>query len=227
MSMIFEIDEAEKRIRYKFKNKSLLRQAFTHSSYSNENHVQCNERLEFLGDSILNLVIAEFLYKSHPDYTEGELTKYRASVVSASPLAEAAESLNVADLMLLGQGEKRAGNKSFNIYADLFESIVGAIYLDSGMNSARKFIMFALKARIKAGNEKTDPKSKLSEYCQKNLKKRVSYVTVRTEGPPHMPMFTIQLKIGGKVISEAKADNKKAAQQQAAEAALKILQAGG
>lgn len=224
--MLFEISEAENRIKYTFKDKNLLRQAFTHSSYSNEKHVLSNERLEFLGDSVLNFVVADFLYKKFPDINEGELTRMRASIVSAQPLAEVSFFLKLDDFLLLGEGEKKAEFKSINISADLLESIIGAIYIDSDIGKAGKFIRFALKKHLKAASESgsLDAKSYLSEICQKKYGKKVKYVTISQEGSSHLPQFTVLAMINGKKYEPATAENKKTAQQLAAKNALKHIQ---
>lgn len=220
--MLFDVSEAESRIGYAFKNKELLRQAFTHSSYSNEKHVSSNERLEFLGDSILNFVIAEILYKQYPDFQEGDLTRIRASIVSAPELHAASQNLNLNELMLLGEGEKKNDSLSSNITADLFEAVTAAIYLDCGIGAAAKFIKQALKKQIgeSYSSKSQDSKSQLSELAQKKFKANVSYVTLNQEGAAHTPRFTIAAVIKGITYQSATAENKKAAQQQAAKNAI-------
>lgn len=229
--MQFEINEVESRINYVFKDKSLLIQAFTHSSFSNENNVVCNERLEFLGDSILGFIIADEAYKKFTDYREGDLTKYKSSVVKTRPLGEAINDLGIAKYMLLGQGERRSHENKQpkeipDFYADLFESIVAAIYLDSGLSAAKIFIFKALKNHIKSGNIVNDYKSKLSEHCQKH-KLKFSYKIVKQEGPPHSRLFTVNALIDGVLSGQGKAESIKKAEQKAAKAALGVLMAGG
>jgi len=223
--MLFDINEVENRIGYIFKDKNLLRQAFTHSSYSNEKHVFSNERLEFLGDSVLNFVIADFLYRRYPDIKEGELTRIRASVVSKDPIAEAAEKLGLDDFLLLGEGEKKSDTISSNITADLFESVTGAIYLDSNIFKASKFIRYALKTQLKKAlcNNKPDSKSYLSEISQKMFGKKVKYVTLNQQGQAHSPQFTVAAVVNDVTYESATADNKKTAQQLAAKNAIKII----
>ncbi|MDD4002751.1 MAG: ribonuclease III [Clostridia bacterium] len=224
--MIFDISEAENRIKYTFKDKILLRQAFTHSSYSNENNALSNERMEFLGDALLNFIIADFLYKKYPDIDEGELTQKRSSLVSAKPLSEAACGLKLEELILLGEGEKKSAYKSVNISADLFESVTAAIYLDGGIANAARFIKYALRKNLSGKNSKSDIidyKSELSEYSQKKYGKKAKYKLIKQEGYAHMPSFTIAAIVDGKEYSPAKAESKKQAQQLAAENALNII----
>lgn len=226
MSAEFNITEAEKRLNYTFKDKSLLRLAFTHSSYSNENNVQCNEQLEFLGDSVVNFVIAEYLYKTYPELDAGQLTRYRSRVVSARPLSQAAEDLSLTGMLMLGEGERRHGQRSIGVCSDLFESVVAAIYLDGGMDNARRFIIGALIAHLGRAKRDTDYKSQLSEYNQKVLKKSITYKSVTKTGPPHNPMFTVLVTVGGQALAGPQtAESKKAAEQLAAKETLKVLKA--
>ncbi|NLK17605.1 MAG: ribonuclease III [Clostridiales bacterium] len=218
--MLFEVTEVEKRIRYTFKDKNLLRQAFTHASYSNECHVPSNERLEFLGDSVLNFFIAEYLYKKYPDLKEGELTRKRAEIVSAAPASEAVKRLGLVGFMLFGAGERKSGALSENVKADLFESIVGAIYLDGGIKSAARFIRMALAPQLKAPKGDLDPKSYLEHLSQKRYGKKVKYVTIKREGKKHSPQFTVSAVVGGRQYEPATAPSKKKAEQLAAKNAL-------
>lgn len=226
--MLFDLSEVENRINYSFKNKNLLRQAFTHSSYSNEKHVLNNERLEFLGDSILNFVVAEIIYKRYPKLKEGDLTRIRAGIVSAKPISQAAEKLDLQEFMLLGQGEKKQENISYNITADLFESIIGAIYLDSNIVKATKFIKFALNSHLQQAckKDKLDSKSELSELCQKMYNTKVKYVTLNQKGSPHKPIFTVSAIINGIHYKSATAENKKTAEQLAAKNAIDKIKLG-
>lgn len=219
--MLFEVTEVEKRIRYTFRDKNLLRQAFTHASYSNECRVLSNERLEFLGDSVLNFFVAEYLYKKYPDLKEGELTRKRAEIVSASPIGESVASLGLDEFMLLGAGEKKTGSTSENVKADLFESVVGAIYLDGGIKSAERFIRMALASRLKAPKGDLDPKSHLGQLSQKKYGKKVKYVMLKKEGESHSPSFTVCAVVNGRQYESATAGNKKKAEQLAALNALK------
>jgi ribonuclease-3 len=224
--MIFDVSEAENRIKYNFKDKNLLRQAFTHSSYSNENNVLSNERMEFLGDALLNLIIADFLYKKYPDIDEGKLTQKRSCIVSAKPLSEAVWALKLEELLLLGEGEKKSAYKNVNIAADLFESVTAAIYLDGGIACAARFIKYALSRHLNGGGKSksgNDSKSELSQYCQKNYGEKVKYKLIKQEGSAHMPYFTVAAEFGGKQYPPAKANSKKQAQQLAAENALKVI----
>jgi len=225
MSMIFEMTDAEKKIGYSFSDKNLLRQAFTHSSYSNENHAKNNEALEFLGDSVLNFVITAYLFNKYPGLSEGQLTKMRSNIVSAVPLSDAVKKLKIDKNMLLGIGEKNSQSLSINIFCDLFEAIVGAIYIDGGLESARKFILKNLNQQLNmnVNLDFTDYKSKLSEFAQKNLKTKVVYKTVSISGPSHNPNFDIDILVDNKVIGHGFGNTKKAAEQNAAKDALNNL----
>jgi ribonuclease-3 len=223
--MVFELSEAEKRIGYSFKDKELLRKAFTHSSYSNEKNVSSNERLEFLGDSVLNFVITDIIYRQYPDKSEGELTRIRASYVSAKEIYAATEKLNLKELMLLGEGEKKNENLSPNISVDLFEAIIGAIFIDGGISSAVKFITTALNIQLNKAKSRNnlDYKSRLSETSQKIYGKAVNYVTLKQEGLPHRPLFTMGAVVNGVTYEGAPAESKKKAQQFAAKIALEKI----
>jgi len=227
MSMIFEMTDAEEKIEYSFKDKNLLRQAFTHSSYSNENNAKNNEALEFLGDSVLNFVITAYLFSKYPGLDEGQLTKMRSTVVSAAPLSAAVKKLKVDKDMLLGAGEQNSGNLSINVFCDLFEAIVGAIFIDGGLENAKQFILKNLKPNLSfnINLDFTDYKSKLSEYVQKNLKKPVSYKITSTTGPAHNPNFNISVFLDDKTVGQGFGNTKKLAEQNAAKDALNNLNA--
>lgn len=229
MSMIFDLCEVEEKIKYTFRDKNLLRQAFTHSSYSNEQKGKSNEELEFLGDSILNFVVADYLYRKYPEWNEGELTKTRAGLVSATPLSEVIEGLDLTRHILLGVGESKLKTHSYNISADLFEAVTAAIYLDGGLENARAFISMSLLSRPCGGRpaeESADCKSRLMELSQKLFKSNVQYRLLSQTGPAHEPIFTVQAIVNGEPYAKASGKSKKAAEQQAAQLALEKLEGG-
>lgn len=221
----------QKKIGYTFNNQSLLKKALTHSSFANENKSvewSNNERLEFLGDSVLNLVVSEYVYKNFPNDPEGELTKLRASIVCESSLAYAAKKLNLGDYLLLGKGEETTGGRYRNsIQADAFEALIGSIYLDGGLESSRQFIMNVLKNEVSKstsfGYLFTDYKTKLQEELQKSNKANVKYIVVNEEGPDHNKTFYINLIIDGKIYGHGQGRSKKEAEQMAAKSGLKKL----
>lgn len=224
MSMIFDMMDAEEKIGYSFKDKNLLRRAFTHSTYSNENKAASNESLEFLGDSVLNFVVTSYIFNKHPEMNEGKLTELRAKIVSRVPLSDTVKLLKLDEDMLLGEGERKAGALSINIYCDLYEAVVGAIYLDGGLEFAKKFILNTLgKYLNKKGYEEKDYKSVLSEYTQKNLKTTAKYQVALKKGPSHNPDFTVNVLLKNKIVSTGEGETKKAAEQAAAKGAYEIL----
>ena len=174
--------EAEKKIGYKFKNEGLLKIALTHSSYANENHTRDNERLEFLGDSVLSIIISDYIFKRMQDVDEGDLTKFRATLVCEQSLASVAEKIHLNELVFLGRGEERTGGRRRpSIISDAFEAVLAAIYLDSGIEKAREWLLGLMTDRIEkvlAGEYYSDYKTTLQEIVQKNGKGIVSYVTV-------------------------------------------------
>lgn len=248
--MIFYVDDCEQKIGYSFKNKNLLRQCFTHASYSHEHKNEpSNERLEFFGDAILEYCISEYLYEKYPDCDEGKLTKLRQDLVSGKPLAEAIKKFGLDEFILYGEGEKK--NLSGNHAAaceNLFEAIVAGIYTDEGggLEAAKKFIFDKLltdkktekkqsKTTVKAvkpvKNEKPviepkakkDPKSALQEYVQKYKLGGVSYSEKSRKGPSHQPIFEMSVSVDGKELAVGEGKRKTEAEKSAAEKALKIL----
>lgn len=224
MSMIFDMMDAEEKIGYSFKDKSLLRRAFTHSTYSNENKALSNESLEFLGDSVLNFVVTSYIFNKNPHMNEGQLTALRAGIVSRVPLADTVKLYKLDENMLLGEGERKAGVLSINVYCDLYEAITGAIYLDGGLEKAQRFILQTLKKYLNVEKKNTkDYKSMLSEYTQKYLKTTVKYQVELRKGPSHNPGFVVNVSLNNKVISKGEGSTKKAAEQNAAEIAIGII----
>lgn len=238
--MIFELTECEDVIDYKFKNVKLFRQCFIHSSYTNEHPLdKDNERLEFFGDKIIDFVVTEYLYNTFPDEDEGRLTERRKSLVSKEPLGEVVFELGLNKYMILGKGVTISKDPSEKCYSSLYESVVAGIYLDGGLEPAKKFIYKTLltKKRVKqAGLVKSsyvsdgdlkDYKSTLQEYIQKLKLGAPSYKTVKKEGPDNAPEFTESVSINGKVIALGVGKSKKLAQQQSAKIALDLIKKDG
>lgn len=224
--MIFDVADIEEKIKYSFKDKELLKRAFTHSSYANENSSENNEKLEFLGDSILDFVIAEYLLQKLKNEREGVLTRQRALIVSAKPLYNAVKRLDIGSHLLLGVGESNSKLNKENIYADLFESIVAAIYLDSNLNRSKDFILYALKEEIIQGlklNVSSDYKTKLQELVQGKKLGKIAYKEISRKGPDHNPVFKFEVLINGVKYGEGKGNAKKEAQQLCAKQALEKL----
>lgn len=221
----------EESLSYTFKDKSLMRKALTHSSYANEHQMgitESNERLEFLGDTVLNLIVSQYLYKKYPNYPEGELTKIRAKVVCESSLAYAARKINLGDYLLLGKGEEATGGRNReSILADAAEAIVGAIYMDSDFQFTNKLLLEIFEEDIvdavAKGDLFTDYKTELQERLQKKGRAKVEYVVNREEGPDHRKIFYMDVLVNGKVIGTGTGRNKKEAEQMAAKEAIFLL----
>ena len=221
---IFEIQH---KIDYEFKNIQLLYQAMAHSSYINDhkmNKLNSNERLEFLGDSVLELISSEFLYEQYPEKPEGELTKLRASLVSEGPLAQVARQLCLGDYILLSHGEERMGGKNRDsITSDAVEALLGAIYLDGGIDEARRFTYRFILNDIEKKQLFYDSKTVLQEIVQKYHLGTLSYNLIREEGPDHDKMYEVNDVMDGKVIGNGRGRTKKNAQQKAAYAAIRTI----
>ncbi len=222
------LSKLQKRIGYNFKKIEYLRQAVTHSSYANEKRSEglCdNERLEFLGDSVLGMVTASYLFEKYADTTEGELTKMRSSLVCEGALCERAKSIDLGAYLLLGNGEESGGGrKRASILADAFEALIGAIYLDSGEPAARSFITrFVLSADGKADKVVTDYKTMLQEIVQKNKGEQLSYHMLSANGPDHERSFSIEVRLNSNVIGKGEGHSKKEAEQAAAREAIKLM----
>ncbi len=224
--------EAASRLGVAFCNITLLHQALTHTSFANEmkkSHIQHNERLEFLGDAVLELVISAYLYKKFPALPEGELTKARAAAVCEATLAKRARELELGDYLLFGKGELASGGRGrTSILADAFEAVIGAIYLDNGLDSARDFILAQLAgelAEIKNGNAIQDYKTLLQEVVQKDSENRIAYRIVAESGPDHDKVFETAVVINDEEMGRGSGKSKKEAEQRAAhEALLKLHQ---
>ena len=213
-------------IGYKFKKEHLLRQALTHSSYANEKHMKKlsdNERLEFLGDAVLEIVSSEFLYHTYENLPEGELTKLRASIVCEPTLALCTEELNLGSYLYLGRGEDlTGGRKRKSILSDALEAIIGAIYLDGGFANAKEFVLKYILTDIENKKLFYDSKTILQEVVQGNHQ-QLSYVLTAEAGPDHNKSFTVEVHIDEKMVSEGTGHTKKAAEQEAAYKALILL----
>ncbi len=217
----------EQNIQYEFKNKNLLRQALSHSSYINEmkrKGMESYERLEFLGDAVLELITSEFLFENYRDLPEGKLTKMRASIVCEFTLSSVSQMLHLGEHVLLSKGEELTGGRNrSSILCDLFESVLGAIYLDGGMESAKKYVHTFLLTDIEHKTLFYDAKTTLQEMVQKDGKGNVSYHLLEEKGPDHNKSFVTEVLVDGKRLATGKGTSKKNAEQMAAyEALLKI-----
>ena len=230
------LEELQKRIGYTFKDLALLKRALTHSSYSNEtgarnHHLLCNERLEFLGDSVLSLITSEYLYGSFPELPEGDLTRMRAATVCEGALASYAEKIGLGEFLLLGKGERQSGGaKKPAVIADAFEAILAAIYLDAGGKNALQtvadfllpFIKQAVAELPDVGGYHTDSKSRLQEFVQKD-KGTPEYRLISESGPDHNKTFLVEVFLDSNRIGQGQGHSKKTAEQAAARDALSLF----
>lgn len=223
------MEDLEQRMGYVFQDKSLLRQALIHSSYVNEHHMsrlECNERLEFLGDAVLELSSSQFLYEKYPDFPEGELTKLRASIVCEPTLADCAEALSLGQELLIGRGEDRTGGREkASLLSDALEALIGAIYLDGGFANAKEFVVRLILNDIEHKKLFFDSKTILQEFVQSRDLGDLSYELLKEEGPDHSKVFTSCVRIGGEEAGTGTGRNKKLSEQAAAyEAILRLGQ---
>ena len=221
----FDVKEIEKNLKLSFKDKKILETALTHSSYANQfKNVDYNERLEFLGDAILQLCISEYLFHNCKDKPEGELTKTRALIVCENSLCEVGKKLKLGSMIRMSKGEELTGGRErTSIQADCVEAIIAAIYLDSGIEEAKKFILENFSDIIdKAINDKLilDFKTRLQEVLQKNGEVGIIYELVKHEGPPHRRKFYTRVIINNEVLGEGEGFSKKEAEQNSAKKAL-------
>lgn len=227
----YTLDILEDRIGYHFQDIALLRQALTHSSFTNEqkiNKAKNYERLEFLGDAVLELVSSEFLYKEHPGVPEGELTKMRASMVCEPSLAFCARDLELGQFMRLGKGEESTGGRNRDsITSDGMEAVIGAIYLDGGMDAAKAFINRFVLSDLEDKVLFYDSKSNLQELIQGKLKKEFHYELLEESGPEHDRIFVVEVLMEQQSLGKGLGRTKKAAEQQAAYQALLFLRDKG
>ena len=221
------LPEIEKRFNYKFNDDANVILALTHSSFSNENKnegLSSNERLEFLGDAVLNVVISEDIYTKYTNLAEGEMTKARANIVCEATLVKCANNINLGKYLLLGKGEELTGGRTrTSILSDAFEAVIGAVYIDGGMKKARKFILEQMKKVIQDsvnGMNFMDYKTQLQEMVQKNGEKKIVYEIIDQKGPDHNKLFVSQVKLGEKVLGTGEGKSKKEAEQNAAKSAI-------
>jgi len=219
-------DSLEKIIKYEFIKKDLLVEALTHSSYANEKKIGLyNERLEFLGDSVLGIVISDYLFRNYPKLPEGELTKTRAKIVCEPTLADCARAITLGDYLLLGKGEEATGGRDrTSLLADAYEALIGAIYLDGGIESAQGFILSNMNSIIKdaiKGKIFIDYKTKLQEIIQNGSNNTITYELVKEYGPDHNKTFYTQVKKNDVVIGYGNGKSKKESEQNAAKMALR------
>ena len=223
-----KIRELEGKIGYCFQDQELLKHALRHSSYVNEKHMkkhECNERLEFLGDAVLEVVSSEFLFFEHQTMPEGELTKKRASMVCEPALAFCARDIDLGEYLLLGKGEEATGGrKRDSVTSDSMEALIGAIYLDGGFASAKEFIHRFILNDLENKKLFFDSKTILQEIVQGSSDEHVSYELIREEGPDHNKTFCTAVRIGGRTYGEGEGRTKKASEQQAAYQAILRLQ---
>ena len=222
-----QFEELEKEINYIFKDKELLKNALTHKSYAYENHIESNEKLEFLGDSILEFLSSKYLYNNFPNLSEGEMTKVRATIVCEESLYEVAKKHNFSDFLLVGKSERQNnGNTRPAIMADSVEAVIAAIYFDSGLEEAEKFIIENLKeaANIASKNVgKKDYKTVLQEKLQENGEVHIEYKIIKEDGPDHNKVFTAQVSFNNRILATGVGKTKKAAEMEAAKSALELI----
>ena len=219
----------EKKIKITFKDKALLKQAFVHRSYINENgssQLSHNERLEFLGDAVLELSVTDFLYKKYPEHTEGELTALRSALVNAVLISAVSEELGMNDYLLLSKGEAKDHGKARQyILANTYEALIGAIYLDQGYKAADQFIFRTLLPKTEEIVDKKlwrDAKSLVQEKAQEFVSATPQYKVLSESGPDHDKHFTVGIYFGGALVAQGKGKSKQEAEQAAAQSALQI-----
>ncbi|MBQ7596821.1 MAG: ribonuclease III [Clostridia bacterium] len=217
----------QEKIGYKFNNTELLKRALTHTSYANEtggDHNHSNERLEFLGDSVLGVITAEYFFMNYKTLPEGELTKRRAATVCEKALCEYAKDIDLGDFILLGRGEiVTGGNERPSILADAFEALIAAVYLDGGMDAAKGFVLKYIEKAAKEHRGFKDYKTMLQEVVQKNPGEIVEYVLVNESGPDHDKRFEVEVHLNSNVIGRGIGTSKKKAEQFAAKEALELM----
>ena len=222
------LTKLEQGLGYTFRNKALLENALTHSSYANENrerHLPDNERLEFLGDSILGFVVAEYLYRNFPDKPEGELTRIRADLVCERNLAEAAATIELGSYLLLGHGEEQGGGrKRDSIVSDAMESVIAASFMDGGFAAAKEIIDRLILSNIPKGRPRNfDYKTAFQELVQRKKDQQIHYELTGESGPDHDKHFEVEVLLNGRAVGRGVGSSKKRAEQAAAEAAIEKL----
>ncbi len=218
----------ESNLGYTFKDIKLLENALTHSSYANEvrHGITSNERLEFLGDSVLSIIVAEYLYNKFKDIPEGELTKLRASLVCEKSLCVFSRELEIGKFLRLGKGEDKGGGRERDsILADAFEAVLAAMYLDGGMEIAKKHVMRFVTVELEHKDDEVfkDYKTTLQEIIQRNPEEYVSYILTGESGPDHDKVFEVEVRLNSNVIGKGTGKNKKQAEQMAAKQALELM----
>ena len=222
-----KLEELEENIGYTFKNKELLKQALRHTSYANERNLESNEKLEFLGDSILEFLSSKYIYRNYTNLREGEMTKVRATVVCEKSLYKVAKLHNFSDFLYLGKSEQKTeGKQRPAILADSVEAVIAAIYIDGGLEEAEKFIIQNLKEEIEEATKHVgdkDYKTVLQEKLQVHGEVKIEYKTIGESGPDHDKTFEADVEVNGKFLAKGKGKSKKEAQMQAAKKALENL----
>ncbi len=230
--MIFDIDGIENVIGYSFKDKMLLRQCFTHSSYAHEHGAEDNELLEFFGDAIIEFIVTEYLYKNSAG-DEGKLTVKRQKLVSKEPLLKAVNELGLGEFMLLGKGQQNSAHADEKLFSSVYEALVAGIYLDGGITAAKKFVNetiirdFDFKERAARREMRCESKNEFQEYVQKKKLGSVSYETLAKTGPDHKPEFRVAAMLNGAPVAEGKGSTKRLAEAEAAKIAISRLKKDG
>lgn len=220
------MEALEQKLNYSFRDRALLQTALTHSSYANEHHCRSNERLEFVGDSVLGMVTAEHLYRVFPDMPEGKMTKLRAELVCEQSLGEVAQRLALGTCLRLGKGEETSGGRErVSILADCVEAVIAALYLDGGMTAARAFIDANVISKLSGEHclQIRDYKTELQELVQQQPGHTLVYELTGESGPDHMKRFEAAVAMDGRVLGSGEGRTKKEAEQMAAKAALEVM----
>ena len=222
------MDALEERLGYKFKNINLLKNSLTHSSYANEvrGGFSSNERLEFLGDSVLSVIVSDYIYKHFTNMPEGELTKLRASLVCEKSLCSFSRELHLGEFLMLGKGEEKGGGRERDsILADAFEAVLAAMYLDGGMEVARKHVMRFVLPELNHTDDEVfkDYKTALQEIIQRNPEEEVTYILTGESGPDHNKLFTVEVHLNSPILGTGSGKSKKQAEQSAAKQALHLM----
>ncbi|RIV21061.1 ribonuclease III [Alicyclobacillaceae bacterium I2511] len=224
-------DQLTQAIGVEFRSHHLLQQAFTHASYRNEHRrpgLQDNERLEFLGDAVLELIVSDYLYQTRPDLPEGELTRLRAAIVCEPALVKFARDLKFDQYIRLGKGEERSGGRNrAALMADVFEAFIGALYLDQGIDTVRAFMEKFILPKLEGYSLSFDYKTALQEWVQQHEAGGLRYVTLEERGPAHAKEFVMRVLVADRPYGEGIGHSKKEAEQQAAKTALQVLQQRG
>ena len=225
------LEKLEQALGYSFGDRALLRNALTHSSYANEKKqpkLSCNERLEFLGDSVLGFVVADFLYRNYPDRPEGEMTRMRADMVCETTLAEAANTIGLGEHLLLGHGEAQGGGRArASILADAMESVIAAAFLDGGIAAAKGIITRLILCKAPQTQlHNLDYKTMLQELVQRKKDQVLLYTLLAEHGPDHNKRFEVAVSLNGRTVGQGEGSSKKRAEQAAAQAAIRALYPG-